>query len=128
MAAPTPEAIENARRNVEQAKARLQALEARAATLNRKQDARRKNILGGLPLDAAMKDPAWDSRLNDLMGRISRDQDSKQSDGWHVTTGPADAWPVRPRDVRRPAPCRSLRGFTRTARCDARGRDRQGTR
>src|SRR3546814_12771554 len=74
MAAPTPEAIENARRKVEQAKARLQALEARAATLNRKQDARRKNILGGLPLDAAMKDPAWESRLNYLRGRSSRGQ------------------------------------------------------
>src|SRR3546814_13982046 len=82
MAAPTPEAIENARRKVEQAKARLQALEARAATLNRKQDARRKIILGGLLPDAAMKDPAWESRLNDLMGRISRDQDGKAFDGW----------------------------------------------
>src|SRR3546814_5937717 len=81
MAAPTPEAIENARRKVEQAKARLQALEARAATLNRKQDARRKIILGDLLLDAAMKDPAWESRLNDLMGRISRDQDRKSFDG-----------------------------------------------
>jgi hypothetical protein len=81
MAAPTPEAIENARRKVEQAKARLQALEARAATLNRKADARRKIILGGLLLDAAMKDPAWESRLNDLMARISRDQDRKAFDG-----------------------------------------------
>src|SRR3546814_705701 len=91
MAAPTPEAIENARRKVEQAKARLQALEARAATLNRKQDARRKIILGGLLLDAAMKDPAWESRLNDLMGRISRDQDRKAFDGWTFKGGPADA-------------------------------------
>src|SRR3546814_9558493 len=74
MAAPTPEAIETARRKVQQAKARLQALEARAATLNRKADARRKIILGGLLLDAAMKDPAWESHLNDLMSRISRDQ------------------------------------------------------
>src|SRR3546814_4060709 len=41
---------------------------------SRLQDARRKIILGGLLLDAAMKDPAWESRLNDLMGRISRDQ------------------------------------------------------
>src|SRR3546814_1143994 len=90
MAAPTPEAIENARRKVEQAKARLQALEARAATLNRKQDARRKIILGGLLLDAAMKDPAWESRLNDLMGRISRDQDRKAFDGWTFKGGPAD--------------------------------------
>src|SRR3546814_21044152 len=81
MAAPTPEAIEDARRKFEQAKARLQALEARAATLNRQQDARRKIILGGLLLAAALKDPAWESRLNDLMGRISRDQDRKAFDG-----------------------------------------------
>src|SRR3546814_19669747 len=81
MAAPTPEAIENARRKVEQAKARLQALEARAATLTRKQDARRKIILGGLLLDPARKAPAWDSRLNDLMGRISRHQDRQGFDG-----------------------------------------------
>src|SRR3546814_16687024 len=77
MAAPTPEAIETARRKVQQAKARLQALEARDATLNRKADARRKIILGGLLLDAAMKDPAWESHLNDMMSRISSDQDRK---------------------------------------------------
>src|SRR3546814_8897887 len=71
MAAPTPEAIETARRKAQQAKARLQALEARAATLNRKADARRKIILGGLLLDAAMKDPAWESHLNDLIDRKS---------------------------------------------------------
>src|SRR3546814_521868 len=74
MAAPTPEAIETARRKVQQAKARLQALEARAATLNRKADARRKIILGGLLLDAAMKDPAWESHLNDLMSRIRSEE------------------------------------------------------
>src|SRR3546814_16630771 len=96
MAAPPPEAIENARRKVEQAKARLQALEARAAPLNRKQDARRKIILGGLLLDAAMTDPAWESRLNDLMGRISRHQDHKALDGWPLLGGPADACTGRP--------------------------------
>src|SRR3546814_12065643 len=100
MAAPTPEAIENARRKVEQAKARLQALEARAATLNRKQDARRKIILGGLLLDAAIKDPAWESRLHDLMGRISRDQERQAFDGGPLHGGPADAGPVRPPYVR----------------------------
>jgi hypothetical protein len=78
-------------KKVQQAKARLQALEARAATLNRKADARRKIILGGLLLDAAMKDPAWESRLNDLMDRISRDQDRKAFDGWTFKGGPADA-------------------------------------
>jgi hypothetical protein len=41
------------RLKVQQAKARLQALEARAAALSRKADARRKIILGGLILDAA---------------------------------------------------------------------------
>src|SRR3546814_11693527 len=107
MPTPTPEASENARRKVEQAKARLQALEARAATLNRNQDARRKIILGGLLLDAAMKDPAWESRLNDLMRRISRDQDRKSLDGWTSKGGPADACPVSPPWVRRPAPSRS---------------------
>lgn len=90
MAAPTPEAIENARRKVDQAKARLQALEARAATLNRKADARRKIILGGLLLDAAMKDAGWETRLNELMARISRDQDRKAFDGWTFKGAPAD--------------------------------------
>src|SRR3546814_1068867 len=91
MAAPTPEAIETARRKVQQAKARLQVLEARATTLNRKADARRKIILGGLLLDAAMKDPAWESHLNDLMSRISRDQDRKAFEDWTFKGGPADA-------------------------------------
>ena len=90
MAAPTPEAIETARRKVQQAKARLQALEARAITLNRKADARRKIILGGLLLDAAMKDAEWEGRLNTLMNRISRDQDHKAFAGWTFRGGTAD--------------------------------------
>ena len=90
MAAPTPEAIENARRRVDQAKARLQALEARAATMNRKADARRKIILGGLLLDAAMKDAEWEKRLGVLMDRISRDQDRKAFDGWTFRGGTGD--------------------------------------
>ena len=58
---------------------------------DRKADARRKIILGGLLLDAAMKDPAWESHLNDLMSRISRDQDRKAFEGWTFKGGPADA-------------------------------------
>src|SRR3546814_20297398 len=73
MAAPTPEAIETARRKVQQAKARLQALEARATTLNRQADARRKILLGVLPLDAAMKHPARESRPNDQSSRNTRE-------------------------------------------------------
>lgn len=86
MAAPTPEAIENARRKVDQAKARLQALEARAAALSRKADARRKIILGGLILDAA-RTGNWPSDLADLMGRISRDHDRRAFEGWSLTDG-----------------------------------------
>ena len=90
MAAPTPESIDKARRKVEQAKAQLQALEARAATLNRKADARRKIILGGLLLDAAMKDAEWENRLNVLMDRITREQDHKAFAGGTFRGGPAD--------------------------------------
>ena len=90
MPAPTPEAIEKARLKVDQAKARLQALEARASTLNRKADARRKIILGGLLLDAAMKDAEWEDRLNVLMERISREQDHKAFAGWTFRGGTAD--------------------------------------
>ena len=90
MAAPTPESIDKARRMVEQAKAQLQALEARAATLNRKADARRKIILGGLLLDAAMKDAEWEKRLNVLMERISREQDHKAFAGWTFRGAAAD--------------------------------------
>jgi hypothetical protein len=84
MAAGSPDAIEKAQIKVEQAKARLRLLEARAATLNRKQDARRKIILGSLLLDAAMKDPVWRTHLNELMSRITRDQDHKAFDGWSL--------------------------------------------
>ena len=90
MAAPTPESIDKARRKVEQAKAQLQALEARAAALNRKADARRKIILGGLLLDAAMKDAEWEKRLNVLMERISREQDHKAVAGWTFRGAAAD--------------------------------------
>ncbi len=90
MAAPTLESIEKARRKVDQAKAQLQALEARAATLNRKADARRKIILGGLLLDAAMKDAEWEGRLNTLMDRISRDQDRNAFAGWTFRGGTGD--------------------------------------
>ena len=90
MPAPTPDAIEKARLKVQQAKARLQALEARASSLNRKADARRKIILGGLLLDAAMKDAGWENHLNELMRRISRDQDKKAFEGWTFKGAPAD--------------------------------------
>jgi hypothetical protein len=90
MAAPTPESIDKARRKVEQAKAQLQALQARASALDRKADARRKIILGGLLLDAAMKDAEWEKRLGVLMDRITRDQDRKAFAGWTFRGGTGD--------------------------------------
>lgn len=84
MPAPSPDSIEKARKKVEQAKARLQALEARASTERRKLEARRKIILGALVLDAA-RSGNWPSSFDDLFARISRDVDRKAFDGWSVT-------------------------------------------
>ena len=81
MPASITPAIEKARANLGKAKARLQALEARASALDRKQDARRKIILGGLILDAA-RTGSWPRDLDDLMSRISRDHDHKAFEGW----------------------------------------------
>lgn len=90
MTAPSPDTIKKAKLKFEQAKARLQLLEARASTLNRKQDARRKIILGSLLIDAAMKDEVWEAHLNELMSRISREQDRKAFQGWGFKGGRSD--------------------------------------
>lgn len=82
MPTPTPEAIEQARKRVAQAKARLDALNARVATEGRRLDTRRKIILGGLLLDAATKDKRFASIVSELTHRISRDQDRKPFEGW----------------------------------------------
>jgi hypothetical protein len=84
MALPTPEAIEDARKKVAQAKARLQDLEARANTAKRKLDTRRKIILGGLLIDAAIKDERYAETLTELMRRISRDNDKRAFTGWSL--------------------------------------------
>lgn len=83
MPAPTPEAIEQARAKVRQAKARLQLLEARASTLHRKVDARRKIVLGALILDAA-KSGTWPTNFADLFRRISCERDLKPFEGWSL--------------------------------------------
>ena len=76
--------IEAARKRAEQAKARLQALEARASQQARKLDTRRKVILGGLLLDAAEKDDRFARVITALMERISRDQDRKAFEAWQA--------------------------------------------
>ncbi len=89
MPAPTPEAIEKAKKRVRQAQARLQDLNARAATIGRKQDTRRKIILGGLLLDAAAKDQRFEGVLSELMKRIARDQDRKVFEDWALAKAKA---------------------------------------
>lgn len=74
--------IEKARQQVEQAKARYQALLAREGAEARKLDTRRKVILGGLLIDAAGKDERFGRVIDDLVNRISRAHDLKAFEGW----------------------------------------------
>ena len=78
----TNERIEKAKLAVQQAKARLQAIENRQTEAERKLDTRRKIILGGLLLDAAAKDERYAKVVSALMARIDRDNDRKAFDGW----------------------------------------------
>lgn len=91
MSLPTPEQIEKARLAVKQAKARLQAIENRQSTAERKLETRRKIILGGLLLDAAEKDEKFARALQVLVGRVSREQDTKAFEGWQQPRPAASA-------------------------------------
>lgn len=82
MAAPSPERIAKAQKDLEQAKARLADLNARMAAEGRRLDTRRKIILGGLLLDAAVKDQKFADIVSELMNRINREQDRAAFDGW----------------------------------------------
>ena len=84
----TFERIEKARLAVQQAKARLQAIENRQTEAERKLDTRRKIILGGLLLDAAAKDERYAKVVSALMARIDRDNDRKAFDGWTPPAAP----------------------------------------
>ena len=91
MPLPTSDQLDKARLKATQAKARLQALEARLNEASRKLDTRRKIILGGLLIDAAGKDERYAKVVTALMGRIDRDQDRQAFEGW---TPPVPASPV----------------------------------
>jgi hypothetical protein len=78
----TTEQIEKARLAVQQAKARLQAIENRQSQAERKLDTRRKIIMGGLLLDAATKDERYAKVVSTLLARVERDNDRKAFDGW----------------------------------------------
>ena len=98
----TSERIEKARLAVQQAKARLQAIENRQTEAERKLDTRRKIILGGLLLDAAAKDERYAKVVAALMARIDRDNDRKAFDGWTPPAATPEA--VSPGSVSSPMP------------------------
>src|SRR3546814_20844318 len=75
MTAPTPESVELAKKRLAQAKARLDALNARIATEGRRLDTRSKLILGGLLLDAATKYQRFAGIVSELTHRTRRDPD-----------------------------------------------------
>ena len=74
--------IEKARRQFEEAKARLQAVEARERTAERKRDTRRKVILGGALLELASRDAEAEKMIARLVSGLSRDRDRKSFEGW----------------------------------------------
>lgn len=82
MAAPSPERIAKAKKDLEQARVRLADLNARMAAEGRRLDTRRKIILGGLLIDAAVKDQHYADVVAELMTRITRPQDYTAFEGW----------------------------------------------
>lgn len=67
---------------IDQARARLQMLEARYAVRARKADTRRKIIAGALLFDAAAQDERYAEILRRLLDRIERPHDKKPFIGW----------------------------------------------
>ena len=72
--------MEKAKRQYEQAKARLYATKARETKLQRKRDTRRKVILGGALIELANRDQPARSMMRRLIGNLSREQDRKMFD------------------------------------------------
>jgi len=72
--------MEKAKRQYEQAKARLYATKARETKLARKRDTRRKVILGGALIELADRDQPARSMMRRLIGNLSRKQDRMMFD------------------------------------------------
>ena len=72
--------MEKAKRQYEQAKARLYATKARETKLARKRDTRRKVILGGALIELSERDQPARSMMRQLIGNLSREQDRKMFD------------------------------------------------
>ena len=67
--------LEKAQEKFEQAKARLKQEQARAKTKDRKDDTRRKILLGAALIATAKNNPATQQQIKDLVGGMSqRDQ------------------------------------------------------
>ena len=79
-------ALEQARRCLQQAKARVNLLTARERKKTRKLDIRRKIILGGLVLVEARRDPAMAVRVSQWIDSLS-EKDSAAFQGWDLTAG-----------------------------------------
>ena len=69
--------MEKAKRQYEQAKARLYATKARETKQQRKRDTRRKVILGGALIELSERDQPARSMMHRLIGGLSREQDRK---------------------------------------------------
>ena len=72
--------MERAKRQYEQAKARLHATKARETKLARKRDTRRKVILGGALIELTERDQSARSMMRQLIGGLSRIKDRKMFD------------------------------------------------
>lgn len=89
MAPMTPERLERLERLAKQASARLDNAKARLKSEERKQDTRRKIIMGSLLIDAAQKDPHWRNLFDQLMRRVDREHDRKAFEGWELQVAEA---------------------------------------
>ena len=72
--------MERAKRQYDQAKARLYATKARETKLARKRNTRRKVILGGALIELADRDQPARTMMRRLIGGLSREQDRKMFD------------------------------------------------
>ena len=72
--------MEKAKRQYEQAKARLHATKARETKRQRKRDTRRKVILGGALIELSERDQPARTMMRRLIGNLSREQDRKMFD------------------------------------------------
>ncbi len=75
--------LEKAQRQLEQAKARVQKLKAKAKTEERKKDARRKIILGGLVLARAKRDPDEAAKLTQQITALP-EKERAAFEGWSL--------------------------------------------